>query len=1136
MVFAGAALAQRTTGELRGTVYDASGAVVPNASVTVANQDTGQSSQQAADARGEFTFPLLQPGNYKVQVAAPGFKKYTRQDVPLRSLETATVQVKLEVGGATEEVVVQAQTEQVNVSSGGVAQRLNKEMIAEFPNLNRYGFSNASLLPGVNQYEERRETLDASVAGAATDRNSFYIDGAEATDPWRGWSPRQPVADAFDEIVVSTAGSTPDTGANFGGTYNAVLKSGTNTFHGGAWYYFREKSLNANTWSNNFSGVPKADDPDKYVGGQFGGPVVKDKVFFYVTVSRETDQQAMAQNNMYAPTPAMINGDFSGLSSLSNFTILQPNPNFDPSVSGSQRSLGAFPGNVIPSNKIDPVAKAFWDKYGYSIPAYGNTWNVDFANERKVWNLNGRVDFNISEKHRLAISGYWFDNKTTSPDARVVSISGFTGNSFLNSSGVGKSHWAELSDFPQTVLNLKHTWMIQPNLFVETHGAYSKMPEQVTMDASSLGTTLQTLGANDPLPRPDAPELLPSILIGNWWGSPETAVLFHGWTTDFTSKSLSLGSSMTWIKEQHNVKFGVEFQRGEYVNVKPAEDSTNGMNFDGGATSNSNAGNGGTGATFAHAFADFLLGRFNTYGEADHSSSDLSSWNIAGYIQDQWRATPRLTVTPSLRYDLNSGISEANNHLTIYRPGVQSTVFPNAPAGILVPGDPGLPDTLTGKLSAFEPRLNFAYDISGDGKTAIRGSIGHYYGRDSLGTWEQDGNGFTGKAPFTGASATTKFGVMSNPWLTGKGAGTSYSTVPVPFVDQNPSAFVWPPSISGYSGLDPNYHLGSSWQWNIAVERELMKGLRLEASYQGNTSNDSPTRIATDLAAWQSNATTDNIQARRPNQFLGDNGMELGNFGQAKYDQFLLIARINTSELHGQLSWTYINQRRNFGGTSQSVNRGWDANIINANFPDLLYSAYNNQSIGGYLVWNLPILKNDKSAFGKVLGGWALSTDGFWNFGRKDGTVYAGYDINADGYGSDLANVTSLTYPKTSLVGDNNKQMQWVAQSGVSLPGGGTVFTGQSNMFSSTVATSGLNAADLPSQWNVNATLMKNFKVTDTAKLQLRLETYNVFNHSWLNDPNLSVNSTEFGLIRGKTGAGAYGSGRRIQLAARVSF
>jgi hypothetical protein len=1106
LVFSGVALAQKTVGAIRGTVYDNSGAIVGAATIKIQNQDTGYTMERSADSKGEFSFPLLQPGTYRIEVTAAGFKKYIKQDIVLRALETATVTINLEIGPVEETLVVTADPDQVNISSGGVAQRLDRQLVSEFPSLNRYGFANAALMPSIQQREERRETINASVAGNTANRNAFYIDGAEATDPWRGWSPRQPIADAFDEIVVSTAGATPDVGSNFGGTYNATFKSGTNTFHGGAWYYFRDKGLNANSWVNNYAGLEKPNDPLKYWGAQIGGPIVKDKVFFYGTMGHETDEQPFTQSNLYAPTQAMVQGDFSAVP----YTIYNPDTG-EP-----------FAGNVIPQSMLDPVAVAFWEKYGYTIPSYGPNYDFAFGNERKVWNFNGRLDFNLNASHRLTLSGYYFQNKTTSPDARVQSISGSptggtSGNTFLKGGN-------ELSDFPQTVLNAKHTWMVKPNIFVEFHGSWSQMPERVVLDDDSLGTTLANLGANDPLPRPDAPEMLPTIVIGQWWGSQEGAVLFHGWTTDFTVKNLTLGTSTTWISGSHNVKVGAEFQSGSFNPIKPAQGDGNGLTFNGNATSLGNVWQ-GNGAPFAYGFADFMLGRFDYYQVNDGYDQTLQSWNAAVYIMDQWRASPRLTVTPGLRLEINSGITEIEDRLVMYRPGLQSTIFPNMPPGVVVAGDAGLPKSFSGSSYKVAPRFNAAYDLTGDGKTAVRGSVGLYYGRDVMALYE---TAFLSRPPFTGASVSARNGRLSDPWLTSQ--SPTYSALPFPFTDQDPSAYSWPSQVNGLYQMDPDYSLPSSWQWNVALEREVLKGLRIELAYQGNSCTNGPTFVPTNLATWASDANTDsaNIQARRPNQFLGDNGMKLENSGRTRFDQILLTARARRSSLFGEVRYAYTHSRRNFNGTDPiQNNRDWDQGITSATFQDLLFDFQNNHTISGFLIWNLPILKDNKDAIGKVLGGWSITADGYINFLNKGATVYTGYDTDADGYGADIADkIGSVSYPKTDLTGQEDLIYQWFDTSAYGFPGGVA-----SGAFTNTTTSSGANTLDTPGAWMVNSALLKNFALTEAAKLQLRFEVYNLLNHANINGPNGSVNSADFGKIRGK-----YGEGRRIQLGMRLQF
>jgi outer membrane receptor protein involved in Fe transport len=1109
-----AAWAQRTDGEIQGSVRDTTMGSIPGAAVVVTNVNTGYTRAVTSDTRGDFVFVQLQPGEYRLEITADGFKVHV-QTVRVSALTTAAALIQLEVGDLTETVEVTAEAA-VNVTRGGVQESMTEEVL-DFPTIGRYGFANAALFPAINQKQEgdRKETINASVAGNVASRNTFYIDGAEATDPWRGWSPRMPTIDAFDEIVVNTAGAQVDVGANFGGTYNAIFKSGSNNWHGGAWYFFGEDSLNANSWQNNRNELERPPQGLTYWGVQGGGPIVKDKLFFYATLHRENDAEPYTTANRFAPTPAMIGGDFSALP----YTIYNPDTG------------QPFPGNVIPQSMLDPVAVSLWDTFGYSQPGYSDDWAFQFQHQRKVWNVNGRVDWALNNQHRLTVSGYWYETELESNDARVQSISGsatggVSGNTF-SSSGLYGEGGTELSLFPQTVINAKWTWMAKPSLFIETHFAWSDMPEQVVLNDAALGTTMASLGSNDPLPRPDAPEMMPSIAIGNWWGDQaENGVVFNGWTTDFWSQNLAVGSSATWLSGAHTVKLGFEFQKGLHNRGKPARQDGGSYEFNGNASSNNNPSEGGRGAHFAHGFADLMMGRFNYYGVEDSYRNELRSQNLGVYIMDTWRVSPRLTLTGGLRWEHNSGISERDNILTYYRPGTQSTVFPTAPSGIQVPGDPGVPDTLSGSFNKISPRLNFAYDLKGDGKTAIRGSVGQYYGRDSLALWESY---YYRRPPYVPAPAQARNGLMRDPWLTSQ--SPTYTTVPLPFTDYDPNSYVWPSQVGNLSPLDPDYTLPSSWQWNVAIEREIRPRITLEVGYQGNSSSNTPTGLPTNVAVWQEGANDggSNVQSRRPDSFLANNGRGAFNVGRLRFDQLQVITRARRAGLFGQLAYNYTHARRNYGGTDLvQGNRDWDSSVVYHDNLDLLQTFQHQHSISGFLLFDLPLYSGDKSGLGWILlDDWQMTLNGFWNFGNKGQSVSAGFDSNADGEGNDRAMVTGdIQYPKTEL-NQGDLLYQWFDPGAFRFPNGTT-----ERDFSPNVVYDGNSVlTQLPGAWRVDASLMKTFLLGGDFRLQFRFETFNLFNHPILNWPNGSLTSSDFGKVRGKSH-----DARRVQMGIRLMF
>ena len=249
----------------------------------------------------------------------------------------------------------------------------------------------------------------------------------------------------------------------------------------------------------------------------------------------------------------------------------------------------------------------------------------------------------------------------------------------------------------------------------------------------------------------------------------------------------------------------------------------------------------------------------------------------------------------------------------MYRPGLQSTEFPSFPNGVVVAGDAGLPNSFSGTSTKLAPRLNFAYDVSGDGKTAVRGSVGIYYGRDVMALYETY---FMHRPPFTGGSATARNGVLSNPWLTSQ--NPTYSTVPLPFTDQRPGELpVWPSQNSGLRGISTDYGLGSSTQWNLAVEREIFRGVRLEASYQGNSSTTHPDRSS--RRTCRSGRTAPPTAARatsragRTSSWATTAGSSPTTAAPASTSSCCSPAPV-AAGLFAQLSWAYTHARRNFAG------------------------------------------------------------------------------------------------------------------------------------------------------------------------------------------------------------------------------
>jgi len=286
-------------------------------------------------------------------------------------------------------------------------------------------------------------------------------------------------------------------------------------------------------------------------------------------------------------------------------------------------------------------------------------------------------------------------------------------------------------------------------------------------------------------------------------------------------------------------------------------------------------------------------------------------------------------------------------------------------------------------------------------------------------------------------------------------------------------------------------------------------------------------RTPTNLAEFAPGADDSfaSVLQRRPNPLFWDDALRVSNGGRARYDQVLLVARTRRAGIFGQLSWAYTHARRN---TSASLNRTTDQSVDFPGAPDLLSDAQNNHTIAGFLVWELPAFRDSSSVLGRTLGGWSVAANGSWSFRNKGQSVFLGYDANANGYPDDLAEVVApVRYPKTPLTGQGDLVYQWFDPSAFAYPGGAT-----SRVFSPTSTYAGRGAlTTLPSSWSFDAALMKVFPLPRGARLQLRFECYNLFNHANLNRPIVNLADPDFGKIRGKSG-----DGRRVQRGIRLGF
>jgi outer membrane receptor protein involved in Fe transport len=938
----------------------------------------------------------------------------------------------------------------------------------------------------------------ANVNGNRGQRNNFYLDGMDSRN-YRNEGLQMPNPDAVQEVQISTSNTPAEFGRQVGGVFNVVPKSGTNEFRGSAFGFLRTKDLNAKPWGS----TDKPDQNQKTFGATLGGPIIKDKTFFFVSYDHYKDQSAVVRDMPLAPTAAMLGGDFSAL--LPGKVIYNP-------ATGMP-----FPGNIIPPGAQDPVGKSLAKLMSSAtVPTYGDRFKWTSVNPAENQTFMVKLDHHWNGSNTSTFTFMRSNGSATYPS--------------LDGSYSALPAWGPQENVSnQLLLHGRHTWTIKSNLLADFRVGYTKHHanrDNFALDAAYPGSTdpMASLGAqNTTIVEQGARLYLPSIRLGSG-GWPYSSGLdgHEGWLGLFDQPSFHFGGTVSWIASKHTVKFGGDaINTGQRYAVTGGNSNPN-LNFNGLFTSpNQSTGD------LAYSIADMLLGRTTGFYQAGTLDYTIHTWSYFLFLQDEWKVAPHLTLSGGLRYEFYVPPNVNNNQRTEYYDAnpvhgsvstYQSSLFPNAPKGMAFAGDPGVPNGFfNNEKNLIAPRIGLAWDVQGDGRTAVRAGFGKYFGSTALQTldWPSEQNPWQ---PQTSCLGPT---IASNPWL--GCTANKFTAPPTPFTFSNVQNFKWGSPIDPMYGFDPNYKTAYNLQWNLSVERELAKGVTLMVGYIGsrgrNLTGDEDINWADYKPGW-ANGWGD-MQARRPNQGYGHIYIATSN-SKSSYNALQAVANVRMgNSLSGRLTYTYqvghddcgydlTNLATNCWANPKNYAGEWAENVF-------------HHVAKAFVTWNIPFLKNNDDVAGKILGGWQISANASIYSGSPLNVTLSEWDWNLDGIGGaerpDL--VGAIQYPKTNLANGN---IQWVNASAFALPGGGTNHD--------TFGTLPRNAVFGPGNWNVDAALLKNFNLTkDSSRyLQVRLEAYNVFNHPNLQSPNLTFPADNFGQIGGKTG------NRLMQLGAKLIF
>ena len=825
--------AQQTTGSIVGSVTDQQGAVVNTAKVKATNINTGFTRTAPADGYGQFRIDYLPVGKYSVQAEAAGFQRYVQENLTLNVDLTLSLDIKLVVGAQDVTVTVTEAPPLVNTTDAVLGRTLDQEEIIGLPLVNRNAYAELSLVPGVmansmspTSNPSGTPNMTVGLPSAAVQVNgsldsgngtvAFYLDGGNNITGMRNYGNPAPNPDALDEFRVETNAFEAQYGQFSGAVVTVITKSGTNKFHGGLFEFNRNTDFNAFSWTPTKNPATGALMKSPYhrnnFGGTFGGPVKHDKAFFFFSYAGLRQVQAGGVTGGVVPTAAERLGDFTG--DMPGGAAPLSSPIYMPGTSkttktpvngtnagpGCQVIIPANAGYCVPSTLLDTTAASFLNinnKIGVSIPlptgaqvknTGGGIYTGMYTTPTDSDEYLGKYDENIGSKDH--VTGTYFFVKTASTPSGGGNIN-WTGNQSL--ARQINLNLADVHTFSPTIAN--QTWLT----FTRAMGGRALIP--VTGPANQ---TLASFGSNFLI---QGPAGLPYLNgAGFSTGNPNAGPITG-------SDNYELRNVVSMTKGKHNLSIGGEFSLDKTMFAANLNNYGD-LGFSTSAPTST-----------GNAIADFITGQVNSFEQDSTYITHLSTWHTAVFAQDNYRITPRFTANIGLRWDIDTPPVDAHDRTASFNPGVQSTITPTAPLGQLFVGDKGVGRGLTStSFSHISPRVGFAWDPFGDGKTSVRAAAGIFYGSVSGNEWNQPGNAM----PFSirnGFGSETSITSIYNVGFPSNAPGGGI--FPYTF---KPSAPKFYPSQS-IEAIPSNFKDSSVYQFNLSLQRQLPLGISGTAAY-----------------------------------------------------------------------------------------------------------------------------------------------------------------------------------------------------------------------------------------------------------------------------------------------------------------
>lgn len=1038
LLVASPALAQ--TGQINGVITDNTGAVVPGATVKAVAAATGLSRDTVTGVDGRYTFTSLRPTTYDLTAELTGFRTSQRKGVLLQANEHLTVNFALELGTLAETVTVSGQSPTVDVTSATITEVVDSKRIVELPLNGRDAAKLSTLVAGMVLTQVDQESgktipgaLRLSTNGTESRQVSFRLDGTSHTDPYFQQNQPFPFPDALQEFSIQTSNYSAAQGNSAGAVVNAVTRSGTNAFHGGAFGYLRDRTFNA----RNFFSAEQDFLKRKQYGGYAGGPIRHNKTFFFTGWQGTSIANRGTGLVQFAPTIDERNGNFTTCGTACNVAIRDP-------LTGQP-----FPNNQIPAARFDPASVNVL-KF---MPLVGGDGRVQVP--RLIGQNDNQVVAKVDQMFgQNQISGRYlidhFTNDPTYTEGNLLSYRNPTLQSRVRAQNVVGS-W---------------TRTISPTLLNEARVGFNRMHSRRFPPSNNV-PSMQALGVRLPI-YPTLPSISEIQANGffNIGDNLEASFVRNGW---------ELNDRATWIKGKHNLQFGGELQHYT-VEIRNQFRRAGHFQFNGSVT--------------GHAIADFLLGAINTFDQGTGEYKDYVVNYSSAFLQDDFKVNQRLTLNLGVRYENSPPWHEQVGRierftLTDYQNNVRSTVFPQAPRGETFRGDPGVPEDGTNpSANNLGARVGFAWDITGDGRTSLRGGGGTFYDQHRDG---ESGNGAVNAPPWNLRLAVTRpAGPFSDPYrgrndftlITDGTIGTQQAIFPKPVLIET---------------LAEDYKTPVTYNYNLTLEREVMQGLLARAAYVGSRSRNGRFGVSLNPAiAAIPGATTGNTDARR--QFAADGIGQVNLQVQDRSSNYnsLQLAMSKRYSRGFQISSNY---------TLSKVEGNFGLEVIPYFLPQdpaLMWGPLDQDHRHRFTtswVWELP--GGDLHGPARwVLGGWQWSGVMQYQTGRPF-TVTSGVDNSLDGIANDRAKLTGASIEPPS----GSVKTVWFNPAAFARNDLGTF------------GNVGKGAYYGPSLHGWDMGLSRNFRFTNVSYVQFRVEFFNIFNQVNFDVPNTTVGGGGFGSI-----------------------